>query len=169
MSWSTNQYKSVMHWQGWLSGLAQFEICISHFLPLNQFFSCFCFRSVRRAFLGLIYIILCFFFHCLRVCVFISRLMWHCWPVLTSLLLSQEKKLLCFYKCKKCSPQAQVQTHRHTQTTNMIHMVWQIRLHTSIKQYLCWKLYPSMQIFKWYWTCIKKQSQYLCAYTHTTW
>lgn len=108
-------YKSVMYWQGWRSGLAQSEIRISHFLPLNLFLSCFLLWLRLWAFLGLICIILCFF-HCLlaRVRVFISRLMWHCWPVLTSPLLSQEKKCSAFINAKKCSRRAQTRTRQHT-------------------------------------------------------
>lgn len=159
-----------MHWQGWLSGLAQFEICISHFLPLNQFFSSFSFRSVCWAFLELIYIILFFFSHCLRVCVFISRLMWHCWPVLTSLLLSQEKKLLCFYKCKKCSPQAQAQTHRHTQTTNQYDSYGVTDMAPQkYKAVFILKTLPIYVDAEVIWNMHKKQSEYWCAYTHTTW
>lgn len=106
------------------------------------------------------------FFPSVCVCVFISRLMWHCWPVLTSLLLSQEKKLLCFYKCKKCSPQAQVQTHRHTNNQYDSYGVTDTAPH-KYKAVFMLKTLPIYVDVEVIWNMHKKNNHNICVPTHT--
>lgn len=126
------------------------------------------FVQFAELFLGLS-TLFCAFFSTVSVCVcvFISRLMWHCWPVLTSLLLSQEKKLLCFYKCKKCSPRAQAQTHRHTNSQYDSYGVTD----TASRKYKAVFLLKTLPIYvdvEMIWNINKKQWQYIvCLHTHT--